>query len=121
MDSREDRQMDRIPVPEKLDDAIRESIGELKREQRKKRMTLAAGLSAAVVICMSGGMERTVKISSLRLLPGTSGPERRSSFWQRAGQTREQRRSTPGSPICRNRRASRSRYQMYITTGTRCI
>lgn len=54
MDSREDRQMDRIPVPEKLDDAIRESIWELKREQRKKRMTLAAGLSAAVVICMSG-------------------------------------------------------------------
>ena len=54
MDSREDRQMDRIPVPEKLDDAIRESIGELKREQRKKRRILAAGLSAAVVICMSG-------------------------------------------------------------------
>lgn len=78
MDSREDRQMDRIPVPEKLDDAIQESIGELKREQRKKRMTLAAGLSAAVVICMSGYAVGRYGAYSENIQPQTASGEQQS-------------------------------------------
>ncbi len=78
MDSREDRQMDRIPVPEKLDDAIRESIGELKREQRKKRMTLAAGLSAAVVICRSGYAVGRYGAYSENIQPQTASGDQRS-------------------------------------------
>ena len=47
-------QMDRIPVPEKLDDVIRDSIGQLKRERRRKRMRAAAGIASAAAICMAG-------------------------------------------------------------------
>ena len=47
-------QMERIPVPEKLDEVIRKSIGQLKREKRRKRMTAAAGIASAAVICMAG-------------------------------------------------------------------
>ena len=43
------RQLDRIPVPEKLDEVIGESLRQLRREKRKKRMTAAAGLAAAGV------------------------------------------------------------------------
>ena len=48
------RQLDRIPVPEKLDEVIGESLRQLRREKRKKRMTAAAGLAAAVSVCMAG-------------------------------------------------------------------
>lgn len=46
-------QIERIPVPDKLDDVIRDSIGRLKREKRRKRMTAAAGIAAAAV-CITG-------------------------------------------------------------------
>lgn len=47
-------QMDRIPVPDNLDDVIRDSIGRLKREKLRKRMTAATGIAAAAAVCMAG-------------------------------------------------------------------
>ena len=55
---------EKIPVPEKLDEVIAESMEELKRERRRQRFRTFAGMAAGLLVCAG-----CLGLAADRLLP----------------------------------------------------